>query len=109
MVARCVLRKFCLPFRETAWSSMGPWRPHRLESSYSRPRNRTPSRCGNWPAADIKYHTVRVSDVAARDLRILLYYGTTGCDELPLGGFNVWHKKLKDRSMFLSLFNVKTK
>jgi hypothetical protein len=58
---------------------------------------------------DIKYHTVRVSDVAARDFRILLYHGTTGCDELPLGGFNVWHKKLKDRSMFFALLNAKAK
>ena len=32
-----------------------------------------------------------------------------GCYELPLGGFNVWHKKLKDRSMFFALFNLKGK
>ena len=56
--------------------------------------------------ADIEYHTVWVSDVAARDLRILLYYGATGCYELPLGDLNVWHKKLKDRPMFFALFDV---
>jgi hypothetical protein len=56
--------------------------------------------------ADIEYHTAWVFDVASGDLRILLYYGATGCYELPLGGLNVWHKKLKDRSMFFALFNV---
>ncbi len=45
---------------------------------------------------DIKYHTVWVFDVAARDLWILLYHGATGCHELPLGLLNVWHKKVKD-------------
>jgi hypothetical protein len=59
--------------------------------------------------AEIKYHTVRVFDLAARDLGILLYHGTTGCYELPLGGLNVWHEKLKDRSMFFAPFNVKAK
>ena len=58
---------------------------------------------------DIKYHTVRVSDVAARDLRILLYYGATGCYELPLGLLNVWHKKVKDRPMFFAPFHVQAK
>jgi hypothetical protein len=28
---------------------------------------------------------------------------------LPLGGFNVWHKKLKDPSMSFALFNLKAK
>ena len=59
-----------------------------------------------WRLADIEYHAVWVSEVAARDLGILLYYGATGCDQLPLGRLNVWHQKIKDRPMFFATFHV---
>jgi hypothetical protein len=67
-----------------------------------------------WPVLtgrllDIKYHTVWVFDVAARDLWILLYHGATGCNELPLGLLNVWHKKVKDRPMFFASFHIQAK
>ena len=41
-----------------------------------------------WRLADIEYHTVGVSQVTARDRRVLLYHGATSCDELPLGLLN---------------------
>ncbi len=55
---------------------------------------------------NIEDDTVWVSKVAARDFRILLYHGATGCYELSLGGLNVWHQKIKDRPMFFAAFDV---
>src|ERR1700736_237401 len=58
---------------------------------------------------DIEYHAVWVSDVTARDRRIFLYHGATGGDQLPLGGLNVWNKKVEHRCVIFVLFHVQTK
>jgi hypothetical protein len=55
---------------------------------------------------NVEDNTERISNVAARNRRILFDYRATGRDELLLGGLNVRYKEIKDWPMFLALFDV---
>ena len=58
---------------------------------------------------NVKNQSKRIPNVATRDRRVLFKYRAAGRNEPALFRLNVRHKKIKDRPVFLTLFNVQTK